>query len=78
MNIVDFKGSEGWLSGLKERLGISQKTKHGEIPSAPSQEEIECERLKLHGLLRNWKPEDIFNCDETALLLGSRTNSGFS
>jgi hypothetical protein len=67
LNIVDFKGSEGWLSGLKERVGISQKTKHGESLSAPSQEEIECERLKLHDLLKNWKPEDIFNCDETAL-----------
>ena len=43
LNIVDFKGSEGWLSGLKERVGISQKTKHGESLSAPSQEEIECD-----------------------------------
>ena len=66
LNIVDFKGSEGWLSGLKERVGISQKTKHGKSLSAPSQEEIECERLELHDL-KNWKPEDIFNCDETAL-----------
>ena len=47
--------------------GISQKLKHDEILSAPSQEEIECERLKLHDLLRNWNPEDIFNCDKTAL-----------
>ena len=23
--------------------------------------------MKLHDLLKNWKPEDIFNCDETAL-----------
>ena len=51
LNIVDLKGSEGWLSGLKERVGISQKTKHGESLSAPSQEEIECERPYIISIL---------------------------
>ena len=77
LNIVDFKGSEGWLSGLKERVGISQKTKHGESLSAPSQEEIECERLKLHDLLNNWKPEDIYLIVMKQLFIGIKNQFGF-
>jgi hypothetical protein len=47
LGIADFKASEGWLDGFKERHGISSYLKHGELLSAPSQEEIEQERLKL-------------------------------
>ena len=65
--ITDFKASEGWLTGFKLRHGIKSYCKHGEALSAPSQQEIDTERLKLKEVLKNWEPYNIFNCDETAL-----------
>ena len=78
LNIVDFKGSEGWLSDLKEQVGISQKTKHGKSLSGPSQEEIECERLKLHDLLKNWKPSyTVYLIVMKQLFIGIKNQFGF-
>ena len=37
------------------------------MSSAPSQEEIEQERLKLWQIIMNWELDDVFNCDESAL-----------
>src|SRR5687767_14938177 len=35
LNKNDFKASEGWLSGFKERHNIKEYVKHGEAGSAP-------------------------------------------
>ena len=39
---------------------------HGEAASAPLQD-LDAMREDLRQTLRNYNPEDIFNCDETGL-----------
>jgi hypothetical protein len=76
LNIPNFKGSEGWLTGFKERLGLRQFTKEGEAGSAPSPEILEQYRRELQDILRPYAPQDIWNADETGLfwkMLPSKT-----
>jgi len=74
LGINNFKGSEGWLAGFKKRHGISSYLKCGESLSAPPEEDIQTERLKLRDVLQKWDPENIFNCDESALYWSREPN----
>ena len=66
-SINDFHSSDGWLAGFKSRNGLRQFRKQGESASAPPAEQLENERKLLRQLLRTYKPEDIWNGDETGL-----------
>ena len=55
------------LAGFKNRNGLRQFRKQGESASAPPAEQLENERKSLRAFLRIYKPEDIWNGDETGL-----------
>lgn len=67
MNKPDFKPTSGWFCRWKERNAIVYKRVHGEKKDA---DEPAAERWitdVLPELIRNYKPEDIYNCDETGI-----------
>jgi hypothetical protein len=61
-----FKGSNGWVDKFKKRHNLKQYHIHGEAASVPL-ENLETMRENLKQILKNYSPEDIFNCDETGL-----------
>ena len=61
-----FKGSNGWVDNFKKRHNLKQYNMHGEAESIPL-EDLESMRENLCQKLRDYNPEDIFNCDETGL-----------
>ena len=72
-----FKVSSGWLERFKERHGISFKRVCGEEKSVDvSSDQMEEWQRSLSVILKEYKPEDIYNADETGLfyrLLPDRT-----
>lgn len=69
-NLADYKDQEmptfsnGWLQGFQQRRGIKGYKQYGELASAASAEdEMNCIRQAL----ASFRPQDIFNCDETGL-----------
>ena len=50
---------------------------HGEAASAPLQD-LDAMREDLRQTLRNYNPEDIFNCDETGLFWKMKPNHTIS
>lgn len=70
--IENFKGSQGWLQGFKNRHKIKQVTAHGESGSAPV-EMIELARTAVPALLEelDYTPDDTYNFDETGLYFRS-------
>jgi hypothetical protein len=61
-----FKGSNGWVDNFKKRHNLRQYTMHGEASSAPL-EDLDTMREKLRETIKNFSPENVFNCDETGL-----------
>lgn len=61
-----FKGSSGWVDNFKKRHNLKQYVIHGEAASAPLKD-LETMRENLWQILKEYSPEDIFNCDETGL-----------
>ena len=61
-----FKGSNGWINDFKKRHNLKQYSVHGEAASAPL-EDLDEMRDKLRETLKDYDPENIFNCDETGL-----------
>ena len=61
-----FKGSSGWLDNFKKRHNLKQYVIHGEAASAPLKD-LETMRENLRQILKEYSPQDIFNCDETGL-----------
>lgn len=57
--------SDGWLTRFKGRYGLKERVFHGEAASAPI-ELIEPARKVLHEIIRQYRPEDVINIDETA------------
>lgn len=72
-----FKVSSGWLERFKERHGISFKKVCGEQKSVNvSSDQMEEWQRILSVLLKEYKPDDIYNADKTGLfyrLLPDRT-----
>jgi hypothetical protein len=64
--INDFSASIGWLNNFKNRNNLHSYKKRGESLSA-SIHEIAAMRLQLQEILQEYNPEDIWNCDETAI-----------
>src|SRR6266545_2877690 len=61
-----FKGSNGWVNSFKKWHNLKQYNIHGEAASAPL-ENLSTMREDLHQTLKDYNPEDIFNCDKTGL-----------
>jgi hypothetical protein len=63
-----FKGSNGWLRNLKHRYSIHQVTIHGEQQSADDEAAV-LYPAQLNKIIKegNYKPQQIYNCDETAM-----------
>ena len=62
----DFKASEGWLSRLKDRHGISAKAVSGEAKSV-NVLTVENWKEELREIIKCYKGEDIYNTDEMGL-----------
>ena len=58
--------SSGWVDNFKKWHNLKQYVIHGEAASAPL-EDLETMRENLWQILKEYSPEDIFNCDEIGL-----------
>ena len=63
----DFLATEGWLSRWKGRCQIRCKQAHGEKASADFGGAEVWKSTKIHELLSEYNPCDIYNADETGL-----------
>lgn len=77
LGVNDFKPTTGYLAGLKKRAGLLFSKKYGESVSVDNNV-IEKWSTELSSIIRGYKPEDVYNLDETALfyrLMPSKTYS---
>ena len=58
--------SHGWLAKWKGRHGVFSVRLHGEAGSA-DQQGVGRAQAELPGIIGRYKPEDVFNVDETGL-----------
>src|SRR6185437_7427884 len=72
-----FKGSNGWVDNFKKRHNLKQYNMHGEAASAPVHD-LGTMRENIRNVLKNYDPNDIFNCDETGLFWKMRPNRTIS
>ena len=77
LETTDFRASSGWLQKFKQRYSIRTYKKHGESQSAPI-EQIPELRENLKEITKQYRPEDIFNCDETGLYWKMEPTRGLS
>jgi hypothetical protein len=64
----EFKGSRGWFEKFKRKSGIYSVIRHGEGASANKEEAEKFAReFKEWTIIHGYKPEQVFNCDETRL-----------
>ncbi|CAG8825431.1 24996_t:CDS:1, partial [Racocetra persica] len=66
LEVTSFNTSDGWLSNFKKRYHIKKYKCLGEAASAPL-ENFSRFRSELQELIKKYKPEDVYNADETAL-----------
>ncbi|CAG8680966.1 14297_t:CDS:1 [Gigaspora rosea] len=66
LEVTGFNASDGWLSKFKKRHHIKEYKRLGEGASAPL-EDLSRYRSELQELIKKYKPEDVYNADETAL-----------
>ncbi|CAG8759418.1 14600_t:CDS:1, partial [Dentiscutata heterogama] len=60
----DMKFSNGWLNGFKQRNNLKVYKIHGKANDAPL-ELLPNMRAELRTLIAKYRPEDVFNTDET-------------
>ncbi|XP_044755145.1 tigger transposable element-derived protein 6-like [Coccinella septempunctata] len=65
-NVANFRASNGWLEKWRKRHAISFKCISGESADV-SQEDVNQFKIKLPSLLLGYRPEDVYNADETGL-----------
>ncbi|GFY11607.1 tigger transposable element-derived protein 1 [Trichonephila clavipes] len=65
---LEFKATSGWFTKFKRRSGIKHVLMHGESASA-DKEAAEKYCLKFQEFIETegYRPQQIFNCDETGL-----------
>ena len=61
-----FKESNRWVDSFKKRHNLKQYNIHGEAVSAPL-ENLSIMQKDLCQTLKDYNPEDIFNCDKMSL-----------
>lgn len=66
LGIEGFKASNGWLPSWKECYNIKQFKNSGESADV-DMDVVENFQERLPGLILDYKPEDVFNCNETGL-----------
>ncbi|CAG8777773.1 17712_t:CDS:2, partial [Racocetra persica] len=66
LEVTGFNASDGWLSNFKKRHHIKEYKHLGEAASAPL-ENLPRFCSELQKLIKKYKPEDVYNADETAL-----------
>ena len=62
----NFQASEGWLSAFLKRHKIMVATLCGEAAEV-SKVVVDDFKSRLPSILEGYKPEDIYNCDESGL-----------
>ena len=67
LNKPDFKATTGWFCRWKERNAIVYKRMHGEKKDADEPAADRWVADVLPELLKNYKPDDVYNCDETGI-----------
>ena len=67
LGIDNFECSSGWLSRFKDRHGIVFKKVCGEARSVPDEIVNKWKKETLKSIVRDYRPEDIYNADETSL-----------
>ncbi|XP_053947863.1 tigger transposable element-derived protein 6-like [Anastrepha ludens] len=67
LGVPNFNASDGWLSKRRIRNNVSFKCVSGEAADI-KQDGVEQLRTKLPSLLTGYKPQDIYNADESGLL----------
>jgi hypothetical protein len=75
-NESDFKASDKWISGLKKRHNLLFTSLRGESDSV-DQTVIDNWNQKLKEIINGYKPEDVYNFDETALFYKLMPNKSF-
>ncbi|GBN18119.1 Tigger transposable element-derived protein 6 [Araneus ventricosus] len=63
----EFRGSNGWPEKFKRRHGIITKVVSGESQDIDDNDSENWITETLNKILKDCKPENIFNADETAL-----------
>jgi len=66
-SLEEFKASNGWLAGFKRRHQIKSFKVCGESGTVTEEISRAC-RTQTQELLKEFPPDNIYNCDETALL----------
>ena len=65
---LEFKATTGWFARFRRRSGIKHVVMHGESASADKEEaEKFCRKFQEFIKKEEYRPEQIFNCDETGL-----------
>lgn len=67
LGIREFKASDGWLTNFRRRQSISFKRLRGEAADIDNNALMAWQNTVLRNTLSQFRPEDIFNVDETAL-----------
>lgn len=67
LHIPNFKASNGWLEGFKERYGIKFKEVHGGAGVVDIVSLTEWQSKVLQPMINKFSPDDVFNLDETGL-----------
>ena len=70
---TDFKASHGWVDRFKKRHDIRRFRIHGESESVLV-ENLPEQKQKLVELLSKYRPEDVYNADETSLFFRMTPN----
>jgi Tc5 transposase DNA-binding domain len=68
--------SQGWISRFKQRYHLARQRYYGEVSSVPDKAYIKMNTLRV--TCNGYKPEDIYNIDETCLFWRYAPNSGIS
>ena len=79
LGVEEFKASPGWLQNFKKRHGLLRRNAHGESNSADTSG-VELARRAVPKIIEDgsYKPEDVFNFDETGLFTKSRPSASLS
>lgn len=76
LGLEEFRGSKGWFERFKKRRGITFQKQVGEAGAVSEETVEEWVSTTLPALIDGYEPNNIYNCDETALffkLLPDRT-----
>ncbi|GBN63549.1 Tigger transposable element-derived protein 6 [Araneus ventricosus] len=64
----EFRGSNGWIEKFKRRHGIMAKVISGKSKDVDDNDSENWITEALKKILKDYKPENLFNADETALI----------